>query len=222
MSDQTDPNVAGSTGAGGGTGNGAEDPLTKLQAELQRVGAEEHGKGKTAGKRELLEEFGFKNKEEAKAAITAWRAAGTNATELEQKYQNALAAQAAAEAESKRWQLTSEVSGALVGAGVRGERAEPAMRLVLDAITREPEVPGKERVAAIVTSFKEQMPEFFGASTPGQDPSFTPAVPGPAGLNGSTAPNGSRGGTDPAALGDARFEAMFGKQLKAGANTSST
>lgn len=221
MSGETDPG----TGQGDtGQQTGAEDPLTKLQNELQRVGAVEHGKGKTAGKRELLTELGFENKEQAKAAIDAWRAGTTSASELEQKYQAAVAEVAAARSEAARWQLTSSASAALVAAGVRGERADASLQLVLGAISREPEVPGPDRVAAIVNTFKEQTPEFFGTSTPGtgQDPSTKPAVPGPAGLNGSNAPNGSRGGADPAQLGDAKFQEMFGKQLAARQPNSST
>jgi len=222
MSDQTDPG----TGQGDTGTPGAEDPLTKLQNELQRVGAQEHGKGKTAGKVELLTELGFKSKEEAKAAITAWREGTTNASELEQKYQAAVAEAAAARSDAARWELTSTASAALVAAGVRGERADASLQLVLGAMAREPELPSADRIATIVTSFKEQTPEFFGApSTPGagQDPSFKPAVPGPAGFAGGNAPNGSRGGADPAQLGDAKFQELFGKQLAAAQrNTSST
>lgn len=221
MSQQTDPTGTGTPGQEGApTGDGGtEDPLTKLQAELTRVGTAERKQGETAGKRSLLAELGFSSKEEAVAAITGWRAQGTTATELEKKYQDAEARAAQAEARARQFGLQFEASAALVAAGVRADRVAPSLQLILTAIEKEPEVPNTDRVAALVTTFKEETPEFFAAASPppgaGQDPSFKPAVPGPAGLSGGTAPNTARTGGDPTAVADALFEQNFARELAA-------
>lgn len=218
MSDQTDPNgQTGQEGAPAGNG-GAEDPLTKLQAEMSKVGAAEHAKGVTAGKRALLAELGFSSKEEAMAAITGWRATGTTATELEQKYQAAETRASQAEARARQLGLQFDASAALVAAGVRADRVAPSLQLILASIAGEPETPSAERVTAIVGAFKEQTPEFFSDATPppgtDQDPSLRPGVPGPAGPPGGAGANGGRTGGDPAAIADAEFEARFAKQLQ--------
>ena len=218
MPEETDPNgQAGQEGAPAGNG-GAEDPLTRLQAEFAKVGAAEHGKGMTAGKRALLTELGFSSKEEAMAAITGWRAQGTSASDLERKYQEAETRATQAEARANQLGLQASATAALVAAGVRADRVAPSLQLILSAIAGEPETPNGERVAAIVTAFKEQTPEFFGTATPppgaGPDPSLKPGVPGPAGPPGGTS-NGGRTGGDPASLADAMFERNFAKELAA-------
>ena len=218
MSDQTDPTGAGTPAQGGApTTGGEEDPLTKLQAELTRVGTAERKQGETAGKRALLTELGFSSKEEALGALNGWRAQGTDASELEQKYQAAEARAAQAEARANQLGLQYEASAALVAAGVRADRVEPALQLLITDITKEPERPNAERVQTLVGAFKERIPDFFQGATPPPgtpDPSLTPTIPGPAGLSNGNGPNTSRVGTDPASIADALFEQKFGKELR--------
>lgn len=192
------------TGAPAGAGGEAEDPLAKLQAAY----AAEHGKGETAGKRALLRELGFSTKEEALGWVAAQRAASSDASEIQKQLQEATAARVAAEAQVHELGLSFEASRALIESGVRPDRVEASLRLVMDDLRRHPEAPTSEVVKATVATFKVGLPEMFSqpAAPPGTDPTLKPSVPGTSGLNGGTAPAGAGMGSDPAALGDAEFE----------------
>lgn len=207
------------TSGGDDTGAGKDDPLTRLQAEFVRIGAQERGRGETAGKRDLLKKLDFPNTEEAVAAVTAWRAGGESATDTERRLQESETARAAAERKAGEVTLSFSVVQTLVAQGVRPDRVEHSLSLVLMDLAKLPESATADQVKETVTAFKTSLPEMFGGKQSDQEEqgsttgSFTPRVPGPAGFNGGTAPAGARTTADPSQRGTEEFTRRFGKLM---------
>jgi len=168
-----------------GETGGTQDPnpaQSAHEAELKRVATAEHGKGVTAGKRDILTKAGFKTTDEMVAWVTQQREASSNATELQQQVTTLTQEKAGLQVKVATMDKVGAVTQGLLASGVNPERAASAAQLILSRpeIASNPDgAPSAEVITASIASFKSETPEWFPQA--GQPQTQPPAqgVPDP-------------------------------------------
>lgn len=136
------------------------------QREMQRIAAREKSQGKTAGRRSLVEELGFKDEEELKAVVTDHKAAqDKQLSDAEKREKEATAAKDQADLRDRRaWEKERKVAvkAALLDAGMAKEEIDDD---VISMVKTEDLKPGDdiddETVTAAVEVLKKRRPRLF-------------------------------------------------------------
>lgn len=192
-------------GAGGqGTGDGSNDPLasltaeqrTAMQAELNRVGAQQKAEGRRSAAQALADDLGC-TVDEAKQIIADKRTADDNAKSEADRIKDAAQrdrdAAAKALADAALVSVGAQVTAALIGAGVTDpdpkmqaqKHSEIGRLVVIPGDTAPEDVP--TAIAAAVADLRTRYPAMF-----------TPAPPGAGGApshggGGKPPPGGAQG-----------------------------
>lgn len=188
-------------------GEGAPDPLAELAAHTQKIGKAQHTRGINKGIKDTLAALGFEGVkvEEAKATLDALRSRDGDVSELQGKYETTVSELAEVRSQLSTTGLHGETLVGLMKEGIRGDRVEPALKLVMSELAALPSAPTAEAITSTVQEFKANMPELFEAAASegdqgqngngagGLPPSIIPKIEGTG-----TGPAGGRGGSDDA------------------------